>query len=107
MRKLDSNLPAPLEPQPKREPYRGLAPVTLDAEFEPQSAHVPLAHYLWILRRHAWKIVAFVAGTALAALIISLRLTPIYESTTTVDIDPQMPTGVLGPEAMQNALNDA
>ena len=43
----------------------------------------------------------------LATLIVSLRLTPIYESTTTVDVDRQMPTGVLGQEALQNATNDA
>ncbi|HTS77840.1 MAG TPA: polysaccharide biosynthesis tyrosine autokinase [Bryobacteraceae bacterium] len=82
------------------------API-LDAEYEPQPAHVPLAHYLWILRRHGWKIAAFVAGTVLATLIVSLRLTPIYESTVTVDVDRQMPTGVLGQEAMQNVTNDA
>src|ERR1700689_2193851 len=79
----------------------------IDAENEPEAAHVPLSHYLWILRRHGWKIAAFVAGTVLATLIVSLRLTPIYESTVTVDIDRQMPTGVLGQEAMQNATNDA
>src|SRR5271170_853105 len=81
--------------------------VILDAEFEPQAAHVPLSHYLWILRRHGWKIAAFVVGTVLATLIVSLRLTPIYESTATVDVDRQMPTGVLGQEALQNATNDA
>ena len=43
----------------------------------------------------------------LATLIVSLRLTPIYESTATVDIDRQMPTGVLGQEALQNVTNDA
>ena len=79
----------------------------LDAEYEPQAAHVPLSHYLWILRRHGWKIAGFVVAVVLATLIVSLRLTPIYESTTTVDVDRQMPTGVLGPEAMQNATNDA
>ncbi len=79
----------------------------LDAEFEPQAAHVPLSHYLWILRRHGWKIAGFVVAVVLATLIVSLRLTPVYESTTTVDVDRQMPTGVLGPEAMQNATNDA
>jgi capsular exopolysaccharide synthesis family protein len=46
-------------------------------------------------------------AVVLATLIVSLRLTPIYESTVTVDIDRQMPTGVLGQEAMQNATNDA
>src|SRR5580693_4135941 len=79
----------------------------LDAEYEPQAAHVPLSHYLWILRRHGWKIAGFVVAVVIATLIVSLRLTPIYESTTTVDVDRQMPTGVLGPEAMQNATNDA
>jgi succinoglycan biosynthesis transport protein ExoP len=79
----------------------------LDAEYEPQAAHVPLSHYLWILRRHGWKIAGFVIAVVVATLIVSLRLTPIYESTTTVDVDRQMPTGVLGPEAMQNATNDA
>src|SRR6202167_5846773 len=79
----------------------------LEAEYEPQAAHVPLSHYLWILRRHGWKIAGFVVAVVIATLIFSLRLTPIYESTTTVDVDRQMPTGVLGPEAMQNATNDA
>jgi capsular exopolysaccharide synthesis family protein len=83
------------------------APPIIDAEFQAQPAHVPLAHYLWILRRHAWKIAAFVAAASIATLIVSLRLTPIYESTATVDVDRQMPTGVLGQEALQNVTNDA
>ncbi len=89
-----------------------VAPAVIDAEFERQSysqdaAHVPLAHYLWILRRHAWKIAIGVAATTLAALIVSLRLTPIYESTVTIDIDRRMPTGVLGQEASEIVNNDA
>jgi len=102
MRKLDNHLPA------LTEPFRvAPTPLTLDAEFEPQPAHVPLAHYLWILRRQAWKIAAFVVATILATLIVSLRLTPIYESTVSVDIDRQVPTGVLGEEATRSASNDA
>lgn len=101
MKKLESNLP--MIP----ETIRVAAPPILDADYELQAAHVPLAHYLWILRRHGWKIGAFVFATVLATLIISLRLTPIYESTTTIDIDRQMPTGVLGQEATQTATNDA
>jgi len=104
---MKNNAPAPPE-------YRAISShnltanaAILDAEFEPQAAHVPLSHYLWILRRHGWKIAGFVVAVVLATLIVSLRLTPIYESTTTVDVDRQMPTGVLGPEAMQNATNDA
>jgi polysaccharide biosynthesis transport protein len=102
MKKFETNLPAVTETI--RVP--AAAPI-FDAEYEPQPAHVPLAHYLWILRRHGWKIAGFVAGTVLATLIVSLRLTPVYESTVTVDIDRQMPTGVLGQEAVQNTANDA
>src|SRR6266852_7992348 len=100
MNKFEPALPA------VPEVYRAPAPI-IDADYEPQSAHVPLAHYLWILRRHGWKIAGFVAATVVATLIVSLRLTPVYESTVTVDIDRQMPTGVLGQEALQNATNDA
>jgi len=100
MRKLDHNVPA------IPETYRSV-PLTLDAEFEAQPAHVPLAHYLWILRRHVWKIGAFVVAVVLATLVVSLRLTPIYESTAIIDIDRRIPTGVLGEEATQTATNDA
>ena len=102
MRDLENNLPAVTRtfhvPQP---------PLTLDAEFEEQTPHVPLTHYLWILRRQAWKIAAFVVATVLATWIVSLRLTPIYESTVSIDIDRQVPTGVLGEEATRSAANDA
>src|SRR5580698_7749949 len=83
--KSETNLPT------VQESYRP-APIVLDADYEPQVAHVPLAHYLWILRRHAWKIARGVAATVLATLIISLR---------------RMPTNVFGQEATEVANNDA
>ncbi len=107
MKKFNSNLPAVQETYRVGHSNIGQPGPTIDAEYEPQPAHLPLAHYLWILRRHGWKIAAFIAGVVLATLVVSLRLTPIYESTTTIDIDRQMPTGVLGQEALQNATNDA
>lgn len=74
---------------------------------EPEEAAVPLSHYLYILRRHRWKIVSFVFACVAATLIISSRVTPIYESTATVDIDRQMPTGIIGQESNRTALNDS
>lgn len=73
----------------------------------PAEPAVPLAHYLFIFRRHFWKMFAFVAATTLATLILCFRLTPIYESTATVDIDRTAPPGILGQEALQPMLNDA
>jgi capsular exopolysaccharide synthesis family protein len=77
-----------------------------DAEPPDQSA-VPLSHYLWILRRHKWKILGFVLGCVVATVIISKRLTPVYESTVTVDVDRQMPSGVVGQDATRMPANDA
>ena len=65
-------------------------------EFEPAAPSVPLSHYLWILRRHLWKMVAFVAACMLVAFVVSARLKPIYESTATIDVDFGAPTGVVG-----------
>jgi polysaccharide biosynthesis transport protein len=76
-------------------------------EMEPEEPAIPLSHYLWIIKRHRWRISAFVAACVIATLVVSLRLTPIYESTATIDIDRKMPTGILGEEAMQSATNDA
>jgi capsular exopolysaccharide synthesis family protein len=76
-------------------------------EPEPEDGRASLAQSLWILKRHRWKILAFVAAVVAATLIISSRLTPLYESTATVDIDRRMPTGILGQEAMQPGTNDS
>jgi len=97
MKQLESNLPA----------VQPASPLIVDAEYEAAPAHVPLAHYLWILRRHGWKMLGFVALVVLCTVVVSLRLTPIYESTATIDIDRRMPTGVLGEDSTQAVNNDA
>ena len=102
MKHLEPNLPA------VPEPYRAAPPpLIVDAEFESGPEHIPLAHYLWILRRHGWKMLGFVALVVLCAVVVSLRLTPIFESTATIDIDRRMPTGVLGEDSTQAVNNDA
>jgi capsular exopolysaccharide synthesis family protein len=102
MKQPDPNLPA------VQEPFRTpIAAPLLDAEYESAAAHVPLSHYLWILRRQGWKMLAFVVLAVVATLIVSLRLTPIYESTTTIDIDRRMPSAVIGDDSAQIANNDA
>src|SRR6266404_570892 len=100
MEKFESNLPTVPE-------IIRAAPVVLEAEHETASAVVPLSHYLWIVRRHGLKMLGFIACAMVATLIVSLRLTPIYESTVTIDVDRRMPTGVLGEESTQAVNNDA
>ena len=96
------------EPRALPGPNQALQPswYGYDVELTEQST-VPLAHYLWILRRHRWKILAFVFACVTATLIVSARLTPIYESTVTVDIDRQMPSAIIGQDAGRSPLNDA
>jgi succinoglycan biosynthesis transport protein ExoP len=74
---------------------------------EPDEAEVPLSEYLWILKRYRWRIVSFCAACVAITLIISARLTPVYESTATVDVDRQTPSGVVGQDAARIALNDS
>jgi succinoglycan biosynthesis transport protein ExoP len=66
---------------------------------ESQENLVPLSHYVWMLRRHALGLLAFVAVAVGATYVISSRITPIYESTVTLDVDRMIPTGVIGQEA--------
>ncbi|MGA2601831.1 MAG: hypothetical protein ABSH09_33120, partial [Bryobacteraceae bacterium] len=49
-------------------------------DYEAEAPAVPISHYLWILRRHVWKILIFVVICVAATYVISARLTPIYES---------------------------
>ena len=74
---------------------------------EPEAAKIPLSQYLWILKRYRFRIAGFVAAIVAATWIVSARLTPIFESTASVDIDRQSPPGVVGDDAARTALNDA
>src|SRR5690242_13936772 len=95
----------------------GAGPATLSPLFqtigqtsvepEPEKQSIPLSHYLWVLRRHRWKILAFILISSAATLIVSKRLTPIFESTVTVDVDQRVPMGIIGQEAAQSSLNDS
>ena len=84
-----NNLPAPVYYEP----------AGLQQEFEPETPAVPFTHYLWLLRRHLWKIIAFVAACVLATAIVSARLQPIYEAASTIDIDFQAPSAVVGQDS--------
>ncbi|HLY18070.1 MAG TPA: polysaccharide biosynthesis tyrosine autokinase [Bryobacteraceae bacterium] len=95
-------LPAPVEPS-RTVPWGSYAVL----ETEPEEPSIPPSHYLWLLKWHRWKILAFVLVVTAATLLVSLRLTPIYESTATLDVDRQAPAGVIGPEAVRESHNDA
>lgn len=74
---------------------------------DPETNSAPLSHYLWILRRQRWRMLAFVVVVLAATWFVSQRLTPVYESTVTIDIDRQTPQGVIGAESTRSLLNDS
>jgi len=81
------------------------APTWWDVNTE--SSGRKFSHYLFIFRRRLWEIFGFVAACTLAVLVISLRSTPVFESTATLDIDRRSPTGIVGQESIQPFNNDA
>src|SRR5256885_7147615 len=84
-------------------------PTVVDAATsqDPEDARIPISQYLWICKRHRWRILGFCAAVVITTVIISARLTPIFESTTTVDVDRQTPAGGVGQEAAASVINDA
>jgi capsular exopolysaccharide synthesis family protein len=81
--------------------------VPVPEDGEDSAGSLPVSHYLWVLRRHKWRLLAFVVLAVASTVIVSSRLTPYYESTATVDIDRLAPTGVIGQEATGGRINDS
>ncbi|MBI4890239.1 MAG: polysaccharide biosynthesis tyrosine autokinase [Acidobacteria bacterium] len=83
-----------------------LGPATVIlSEGDAERVSLPLSHYIWILRRHLWKMAAFVAVVLIATAVVSLRMTPVYESTATLYVDRQEAKGVVGQEAQNQAYS--
>jgi len=77
-------------------------------EVEPVEKALPLSHYVWLLRLNLWKMAAFVALCMTITYIVSVRLTPIYESTAVVDVDRQAPSAIVGQDSNRSVgSNDA
>lgn len=101
----DASAPPPALYQPPAAPGAWPGPVFVPAP-ERDGESAPISHYLWILKRRRWKILAFVATAVISTLVVSSRLTPVFEAVATIDIDRRTPSGVLGQEAMQYPGSD-
>ena len=65
----DRNLPVPIERYRAPESFRLAAPI----QDQEGGQALPISHFLWILKRHRWKILPFVAASVLATLGVELR----------------------------------
>ncbi len=76
-------------------------------DYEPAQPTITASHYLAVILRQKWQIIAFVSACVLATYIYFARQKPIYEATTTVDVDQQTPSGVIGQEASASYMWDS
>src|SRR5258707_1338016 len=98
-----SVVPRPLQPVsiPPASP-----PTVVLSETDAEDVSLPLSHYLWILRRHGWKIAAFVAAIIFATALVSVRLTPLYEATTVLYVDRQEAKDVVGQDSQVSTYSN-
>ena len=99
---LETGRSVPVVPE-----YVSHYPSSVSPETESDAPELRLSHYLWILRRHKWKLLAFVVFCVTATLIVSARLTPIYEAVASIDIDRQAPAGIIGQDSTRMPNFDA
>ncbi|HEU0120905.1 MAG TPA: polysaccharide biosynthesis tyrosine autokinase [Bryobacteraceae bacterium] len=81
-------------------------PFAAPSEPEDEPA-LPLSHLFWILKRQRWKILGFVTVCVLLTAIVSVRLVPVYEATSVIDVDRLTPQGIIGAEANRSSVNDS
>jgi len=85
-------------------PYTG--PITVGPMGDPDAEEraLPLSHYIWVLRRHRWKILLFIVVCLVSTYLVSKRLTPLYEAVTTIDVDRQAPSSNIGEASAAKSL---
>jgi capsular exopolysaccharide synthesis family protein len=99
MRKIDSIAVAPdTSSRTDRGELRVTGPTSqfLNVGRAEVESGMPLGHYLFVLKRNRWRLLAFIAVSVITTLIISKRLTPLYASTATIEVDREMNADVVG-----------
>jgi capsular exopolysaccharide synthesis family protein len=74
---------------------------------EPEPFSLLISHYLRVVWANRWWILIVVFAAGAGALFLSKRITPIYESTASIQIDRRGPTGVVGQESTPGIQGDA
>jgi polysaccharide biosynthesis transport protein len=108
------SLPTPGPPPAALAPIQGVDLMASPAGYRGDDfsqAGLPFSHYSWLLRTHFIKMLAFVILSVLGVAFVTLRLTPIYESTATLYVDRTVEQEVVGKDqqaaAQRNTDADA
>ena len=87
-------------------PYAVYVPSDQISDSDPPARTVPLSFYLGIIRRQIWKVLPFIALCMIAAILISSRMQPIYQSTAVIYIDREVQSGVVGKESSEMGVSN-
>src|SRR5579863_2287811 len=86
---------------------RPLAPVPVYPGPPVNEAGSSLLHLVELINRHKWKMLAMIVVLTAAAGFVSLKMQPLYESTSVVRIDRHSSVGLIGLESGQTMpVND-
>lgn len=84
---------------PRREPAH-----SLPSPIPPTEQVVAFSHYIWLVRHNWWKIAIAVTACTLVGAILSVTLTPAYESVARLAVDLNMPTAIVGQGAESSGI---
>ncbi len=80
------------------------SPLLLSAD-DASEVQLPLSHYVWLVRTHWIKMVAFVAFAVFATAMVTARLTPQYEAKATLYLDRSAAKNLVGQDSQSGSAN--
>lgn len=80
------------------------SPLVLSAD-EASDVQLPLSHYVWLVRTHWIKMLAFVAFAVFATAMVTARLTPQYEAKAVLYLDRNAAKNLVGQDSQTGSAN--
>ncbi len=66
---------------------------------------LPLSHYLWLVRVHWIKMLAFIVFAVIATAMVTARITPQYEATASLYLDRNAAKNLVGQDSQSGSAN--
>jgi succinoglycan biosynthesis transport protein ExoP len=80
------------------------SPLMLSAD-DASEVQLPLSHYVWLVRTHWIKMLAFIAFAVFATAMVTARLTPQYEAKATLYLDRNAAKNIVGQDSQSGSAN--
>ena len=80
------------------------APLLLGSD-DANDIQLPLSHYVWLVKTHWIKMVAFIAFAVIATAMVTARLTPLYEAKASLYLDRNAAKNLVGQDSQSGSAN--